>query len=661
MARLINSKPWSTDLELSLSALCPSLSKTAVLQTLRLIKTPSKALNFFNWADNNDFNHNEQSYFMILEILGSTRNLNSARNFLYSVEKRSSGSVKLKDRFFNSLIRSYGRAGLYQESIKVFSSMKSMGISPSVVTFNSLLSILLKRGRTNMAKEVFDEMLSTYGVKPDTYSFNILIRGFCKNLMVDEGFRFFQEMSKFECEADVITFNTLVDGLCRAGKVKIARNVLKGMQKKSSKLSPNVVTYTTLIRGYCMNQETDEALDVFNEMVASGLKPNVITYNTLIQGLCESKKLNKIKEIFEGTIGDGEFVPDTCTFTTLINAQCNLGNLNEALKIYEKMLELRVPSDSATYSVLIRSLCQAGEFNRAEEFFDELSGKEILLHDVGCKPLAAAYNPIFEYLCENGKTQKAERVFRQLLKRGTQDPKSYKTLIIGNCKEGTFETAYELLVLMLRREFEPGVETYETLIKVLLQKNEPIIAFKTLEKMMKSGHLPETSIFHSVLKQLLQKGFSKESARFMMAMLDKKIRQNVNLSSDTVRLLFKSGLKDKAFEIVGLLYENGYSIDMGKVIEFLCTREKLSEGQQLLLFSLEKHQTVDVEMCNTVILGLCKTHKVEEAFRLYYELVEKGIQQNMSCLNDLRIALEAAGRSKEAKFVYKRMVTPQKS
>lgn len=120
MARLINSKPWSTDLESSLSSLSPCLSKTAVLQTLSLIKTSSKAVRFFSWVENMGFSHNSQSFFLMLEILGRERNLNAARNFLLSIERRSNGSVKLEDRFFNSLIRSYSKAGLYQESVKVF-------------------------------------------------------------------------------------------------------------------------------------------------------------------------------------------------------------------------------------------------------------------------------------------------------------------------------------------------------------------------------------------------------------------------------------------------------------------------------------------------------------------------------------------------------------
>lgn len=656
MARLINSKQWSTDLESSLSSLSPCLSKTTVLQILRLITTPAKALHFFNWAQQMGFTHNDQSYFLMLEILGRNRNLNIARNFLFSIEKKSNGAVKLQDRFFNSLIRNYARAGLFQEAIKVFSSMKSIGISPSVVTFNSILLLLLNRGRTNMAKSVFDEMLSTYGVTPDTITFNVLIRGFCKNSMVDEGFRFFKEMSRHECDPDVVTYNTLVDGLCRAGKVRIAHNVVKGMVKKSKDLNPDVVTYTTLVRGYCMKQQIDEALGVFEEMVNRGLKPNEITYNTLINGLCEAKRIDKIKEIFEGAaLGGGGFTPDACTFNTLMTVHCNAGNLNEAFTVFEKMKDLKIQPDSATYSILIRSLCQKGDFERAEQLFDELMHKEILLRDDGCKPLVAAYNSVFEFLCKNGKTNKAERVFRQLMKRGTQDPPSYKTLIMGHCREGTCEAGFELLVWMLRRDFVPDFEIYQSLIDGLLQKGEPLLAHKTLEKMLKSSYLPKTSTFHSILSGLLERDCAHESGSFIVLMLEKKVRQNANLSTHTVRLLFHSGMRDKAFHIVGLLYDNGYVVNMEELIGFLCQSRKLLEARKMLLFCLEKHHNVDIDMCNTVIEGLCKMKKFLEAFQLYYELAEKGNHQQLNCLQDLRIALEAGGRSEEAKFVSQRM------
>lgn len=600
------------------------------------------------------FPHNDQNYFIMLEILGRERNLNVARNFLFSIEKRSNGAVRLQDRFFNSLIRSYGQAGLFEESMKLFQTMKSIGVSPSVITFNSLLSILLRRGRTNMAKSVYEEMLSTYGVIPDTYTYNILIRGFCKNSMVDQGFQFFKEMSRFNRDPDIVTYNTLVDGLCRAGKVKIAHNLVKGMRKKSKDLNPNIVTYTTLIRGYCMKQEVDEAIVIIKEMTSQGLKLNKITYNTLIKGLCEAHRLDTIKGIL-GTIGDGEFCPDTCTFNILIQAHCCAGNLDEAFKMFEKIKCLQVPADSATYSILLRSLCEREHYDKAEKLFDELSEKEILLSSSGSKPLAAAYNPMFQYLCEHGKTKKAERVFRQLIKRGTQDPPSYKTMIMGHCKEGAYEDGYELLTWMLRQNFLPDVEIYDSLIDGFLQKDKPLLAKGTLEKMLTSSYLPKTSTWHSTLAKLLGKGCAHESANVIFMMLEKNIRQNITLSTESVQLLFCHGLQGRAFELIELLYKNGYCVKIVEVVQLLFQRGKLSEACKMLVFCLEKNQHVDIDLCNKVILGLCKSNKVSEAFSLCYELVEKGLHQELICQDDLVAALEAEGKVEEAAFVLKRM------
>ncbi|KAG5088191.1 hypothetical protein JHK86_000803 [Glycine max] len=370
IANLINSKPFSNGL---LSSLLITISKTTVLRTLRLIKDPSKALCFFKWTQQKGFSHTPESYFIMLEILGRERNL--------------------------------------KESMKLFQTMKSIAVSPSVVTFNNLLSILLKRGCTNMAKEVYDEMLRTYGVSPDTCTYNVLIIGFCKNSMVDEGFRFFREMESFNCDADVVTYNTLVDGLCRAGKVRIARNLVNGMGKKCEGLNPNVVTYTTLIHEYCMKQEVEEALVVLEEMTSRGLKPNM-TYNTLVKGLCEAHKLDKMKDVLERMKSDGGFSLDTFTFNTIIHLHCCAGNLDEALKVFESMKKFRIPADSASYSTLKRSLCQKWDYDMVEQLFDELFEKEILLSKFGSKPLAASYNPIFESLCEHGNTKKAERVIR---------------------------------------------------------------------------------------------------------------------------------------------------------------------------------------------------------------------------------------------------------
>ncbi|GAA0165402.1 hypothetical protein LIER_20813 [Lithospermum erythrorhizon] len=528
-----------------------------------------------------------------------------------------------------------------------------MGISPSVYTFNILFMVLLKRGRIGMVYEVFDEMLKTFGVKPDLYSFNILIRGFCKNKMVDRGYRFFMEMEKFGCEGDVVTYNTIVDGLCRAGKVGIARNVLRGMSRKGLDLSPNVVTYTTLIRGYCGKGLIDEASDVYEEMITRGIMPNEVTYNTLIPGLCEAHKLDRVKEVLEQSEG---FVPDTCTFNILMKAHCDVGNLDEARKVFDNMSRLNVRPDSASYSVLIRCFCMRGLFERAEELFDELSGKEILLREDGCTPLVAAFNPVFEYLSKSGKTRKAEKVFRQLMRRGTQDALAFEILIMGHCREASYEAGYALLVLMQGRSFVPNLNIYESLIDGLQQKAEFIRAYDTLGRMLKDSHIPRTSTFHSILAGLLENGSAREATSLIKLMLEKKVRPTMYLSTNTLKVLFKHRLKDRAFETFTSLHECGYRVNMEELVTFLCQERKLVEAYELLLHSIKKEQTANLNTCNMVLTGLCKIGRISEAFKLYYEVIELKIPGQLGCLEDLRIALQAKGRLRDAEFLAKRMV-----
>ncbi|CAI0377173.1 unnamed protein product [Linum tenue] len=73
----------------SLSTISSSISKTTVMEVLRLVKNPSNALEFFNWVPKMGFTHDQDCYFSMLEILGRAGKLNAARNFLSSIEKKS--------------------------------------------------------------------------------------------------------------------------------------------------------------------------------------------------------------------------------------------------------------------------------------------------------------------------------------------------------------------------------------------------------------------------------------------------------------------------------------------------------------------------------------------------------------------------------------------
>ncbi|KAM7461107.1 hypothetical protein LguiA_029228 [Lonicera macranthoides] len=51
---------------------------------------------------------------------------------------------------------------------------------------------------------------------------------------------------------------------------------------------PDILTFTTLIRGLCIGGKLALAVRFFDEIVKNGFQPDLITYGTLINGLCKT-------------------------------------------------------------------------------------------------------------------------------------------------------------------------------------------------------------------------------------------------------------------------------------------------------------------------------------------------------------------------------------
>ncbi|CAN6247404.1 unnamed protein product, partial [Urochloa humidicola] len=136
------------------------------------------------------------------------------------------------------------------------------------------------------------------------------------------------------------------------------------------------------------------------------------------------------------------------------------------------------------------------------------------------------------------------------------------------------------------------------------------------------------------------------------------IRQNVDLSTNVIDVLFKSDLNDRAYKITKRLYDNGYYIKMEKLIATLCEEKKFIDAAEFTLFSLQKHHELGVAVHNLVLDGLCMDGRASVAFRLFYELIENGSASAVAAPRSLVLlhrALEEAGNMKEADFVGKQM------
>ncbi|KAH0883387.1 hypothetical protein HID58_059483, partial [Brassica napus] len=225
---------------------------------------------------------------------------------------------------FSALISAYGRSGLHNEAITVFDSMKRYGLRPNLVTYNAVIDACGKGGMEfSKVAEFFNEM-ERNGVQPDRITFNSLL-GVCSRGGLWEVARsLFDEMANRKIEQD--------DAICKGGQMDLSFDILA--QIRANRITPNIVSYSTVIDGFAKAGRFDEALSLFDEMRYLSIALDRVSYNTLL------------------------------------SIYTKAGRDEEALDVLREMASVGIKKDVVTYNALLRGYGKRGKYVEVKSVFD---------------------------------------------------------------------------------------------------------------------------------------------------------------------------------------------------------------------------------------------------------------------------------------------------
>ncbi|KAB1223743.1 hypothetical protein CJ030_MR2G016672 [Morella rubra] len=603
ICRMMASRAWTTRLQNSIRALVPEFDNSLVWNILHAAKNSEHALQFFRWVERAGLvHHDRDSHLKMIEILGRASKLNHARCILFDMPKKG---VELDEDLFVLLIESYGKAGIVQEAVKMFQKLKELGVKRSVKSYDALFKVILRRGRYMMAKRYFNAMLNE-GIEPTRHTFNIMLWGFFLSLRLETAKRFYEDMKSRGVSPDVVTYNTMINGYHRFKMMDEAEKLFTEM--KGRNIAPTVISYTTMIKGYISVGRVDDGLRLLDEMNSYGIKPNAVTYSTLLPGLCDAEKMPEAQKLLKEMVERHLTPKDNSIFMRLLTCQCKSGDLDAAADVLKAMIRLSIPTEASHYGVLIENFCRGELYDRAVKLLDKLIEKEIILRPQSSLEMEpSAYNPMIQYLCNHGQTGKAEMFFRQLMKKGVLDSVAFNNLICGHSKEGSPDSAFEILKIMGRRGVPRDADSYKLLIKSYLNKGEPADAKTALDGMIEVGHLPDSSLFRFVMESLFEDGRVQTASRVMKSMLEKGVKENMDLVAKILEALFTRGHVEEALGRIDLLMHSGCSPDFDSLLSVLC--EKGKTIAELLDFALERDCTVDFTSYEKVLDALLASGK----------------------------------------------------
>ncbi|XP_047158423.1 pentatricopeptide repeat-containing protein At2g17525, mitochondrial [Vigna umbellata] len=442
----------------------------------------------------------------ILDVLVK-EDIDMAREF-YRKSMMASG-VEGDDYTFGILMKGLCLTNRIGEGFKLLQLIKSRGVTPNTVVYNTLLHALCRNGKVGRARSLMSEM-----EEPNDVTFNILISGYCKEGNSVQSLVLLENSFSLGFVPDVVTVTKVLEILCNAGRATEAADVLERVEGMGGSL--DVVAYNTLIKGFCGVGKVKVGLHFLKQMESKGCLPNVDTYNALISSFCESGMLDLALDLFNDMKIDGikwNFV----TFDSVIRGLCSEGRIEEGFSILELMEESKEGSKGhiSPYNSIIYGLFKQNRFDEAAGFLTKMGNLFPRAVDRSMK--------ILEH-CKKGSIEDAKRVYDQMTDEGgIPSILVYNCLVHGFSKQGSVREAVELMNEMIANNCFPMPSTFNAVITEFCRQGKVENALKLVEDITARGCAPNTEIYSPLIDVLCRKGDLQKAMQVFREMVDKGI------------------------------------------------------------------------------------------------------------------------------------------
>ncbi|KAK2990973.1 hypothetical protein RJ640_005455 [Escallonia rubra] len=235
-----------------------------------------------------------------------------------------------------------------------------------------------------------------------------LISLYGKAGMLDHARKLFDEMPQLNCERTVMSFNALLAAHVNCKKFEKIGELLREMREKLS-IKLDIVSYNTIIKGFCGAGSVDSAFEVIHKMEKDGLEPNIISFNTLLNAfysIGRSFDADKLWEMMESK----DIVPNVRSYNPKLRALVADKRVLEAARLVEEMESKGVKPDTYSINALIKGFCREGNLEQAKSWYGKMVGDD-------CGPNKATFVSLIPLACDKGDIDFALELCKKAIAR----------------------------------------------------------------------------------------------------------------------------------------------------------------------------------------------------------------------------------------------------
>ncbi|XP_021895947.1 putative pentatricopeptide repeat-containing protein At3g15930 [Carica papaya] len=511
---------------------------------------------------------------------------------------------------------------------------------PSVFIWNTMIKGFSRiRGAYNGVLAYINMLRRN--VKPDTYTFPFLFKGFSPNLALCIGKELHCHVVKFGLESSVSVQNGLIHMYSLCGLMGMARAIFYMTYQE------DVFTWNLMLSGYNKMKQYDETIRLFGEMEKNAVKPSSVTLVLVLSAcsklkdLCIGQKVHDYVKncgvepslILENALIDtyaacgemdlaldifqGMKTRDVISWTTIVTGCVNAWKIDLARNYFDQMPE----RDSVSWTAMIHGYIRMSCFKEALTLFREMQASNIEPNEfimvsvlTACAHLGAleigewvrAYiekkkvkndvfvgNALIDMYFKCGSIERAWRTFNQM---SHKDKFTWTAMVVGLAINGHAEEAIDMFLQMLEASIEPDEVTYV-----------------------------------GVLSACTHAGLVDEGRKFFSTMISEhKIEPNVTHYGCMVDLLGRAGQLKEAHEIINNMTMQPNTIVWGTLLGAcrVHKRPELAELAAQKILELDPDNgAVYVLLCN--IYGAC--NKWENLHKIRKLMMDRGVKKIPGC------------------------------
>ena len=481
------------------------------------------------------------------------------------------------------------------------------------------------------------------------------INSIIKNEVNEENFDPFMvldQLQKNNVQPDVSTINTLLDTCSKLSDFKNFNRLCELMIDSESNLMPtlpisNIVTFNIILKG--INLEMCKL-----DFAERGI-------------FCKGKVEILIQEITKRNLK-----PNDITLNTIIDIMIESGNFDLAWKYFDDMENVyEVEPDIYTYSTLLKSIKNYEPDQKNIERAFEILKIVKLSKTKGIKPDEIIYNCILDTCVKYGKMEQAENVFLDM-KEALIAPSriTYAIMIRGYGNDYKLQKSFEVFEEMKARNITPNEIIFGCLLNACVKCNKIERACQVYEE-IKSGssQIQMNNVLYSTLIKGYTrcKNFKKAFEIYSEMLKDQSVSGNII----TYNAILDSCVECSDIEMMNKIYEE---------IKYTAIQNETSPQPDLITYSTvikgysrirDSNKVLDIYfylkgrddiildevIFNSILDGLLKSQKFEEALKVYEDMKRHEIKRSNATFSILIKIFSKMNNVEKAVEVYNEMIS----